>query len=193
MADAKTRAQNVLRALPLSRKQRELYERGVAAMDEATLERTTSKLESALSRAPETLAAARELLANKQVQSRKRAVILVENEEYRAVLRGMLSEKLEIETPHAPEEAIRMIGRSFPDIVICDFTMPGIGGLNLIRRMRRAASSPCAIFVRTANPEEDGQVAAAGATGYRVSNTATDLTRAVTSAIEASALLSDKV
>jgi len=45
-----------------------------AAMDEATLERTTSKLESALSRAPETLAAARELLANQQAQLRKRAV-----------------------------------------------------------------------------------------------------------------------
>ena len=51
MADAKTRAQDILRALPLSQKQRELYERGVAAMDEATLERTTSKLESALHKA----------------------------------------------------------------------------------------------------------------------------------------------
>lgn len=193
MADAKTRAQKILRALPLSQKQRERYERGVAAMDEATLERTTSKLESALSRAPETLAAARELLANQQAQSRKRAVILVEDEEYRGVLRGMLSEKLEIETPDAPEEAIQMISRSFPDIVICDFTMPGMGGLNLIRRMRRAASSPCTIFVRTTNPEEDGQVAAAGATGYRVSNTAKELTRAVTSAIKASTWLSDKV
>jgi hypothetical protein len=55
MPDAKTRGRNILRALPLSQRQRELYERGVAAMDEATLERTTGKLESALSRAPETL------------------------------------------------------------------------------------------------------------------------------------------
>ena len=59
MADAKTRARNILSALPLSTKQREIYDRGVAAMDDATLERTTSKLESALLRAPETLAAAR--------------------------------------------------------------------------------------------------------------------------------------
>lgn len=74
MADAKTRAQNILRALPLTNKQRELYERGAAAMDEATLERMTSKLESALSRAPETLAAARELLGIEQAQSGKCAV-----------------------------------------------------------------------------------------------------------------------
>jgi CheY-like chemotaxis protein len=194
MADAKTRAQNVLRALPLSRKQRELYERGVAAMDEATLERTTSKLESALSRVPAALAAARELLANQQPQSRKRAVIFVEDEEYRHDLTGMLGEKLEIETAHAPEEAIQMISRTFPDIVICDLMMPSMRGLDVVRRIRRAASSPRTIFfVLTTNPEEDGQVAAAGAIGYRVSKTATDLTRAVTSAIEARARLSEKV
>jgi hypothetical protein len=82
MADAKTRAQNILRALPLSQRQRELYERGVAAMDEAALERTTGKLESALSRASGTLDAARELLVSQQAQTRKRAVIPVEDEEY---------------------------------------------------------------------------------------------------------------
>ncbi len=193
MPDAKTRAQNILRALPLSQKQRELYERGAAAMDEAMLERTTSKLELALSQAPETLAAARELLANQHGRSRKRAVIFVEDEEYRHDLTGMLGEKLEIETPDAPEEAIQMVGRTLPDIVICDLKMPSINGLDLVRRIRRAASSPCTIFVLTTNPEEDGQVAAAGATGYRISKTARDLTRAVTSAIEASAWLSDKV
>ena len=57
MADAKTRAQSILKALPLSPKQRELYERGVAAMDGPTLERATSRLESALAKAPDTLAA----------------------------------------------------------------------------------------------------------------------------------------
>src|SRR5258708_36854155 len=175
MADAKTRAQSILRALPLSQKQRELYERGVAAMDATTLERTTSRLESALSRAPETLAAARELLANQQARSRKRAVILVEDEEYRHVLTGMLGEKLQIETPGEPEEAIQMIGRSVPDIVICDIKMPRMRGVDLIRRMRRAASAPCTIFVRTTNAEEDLQVAAVGATGYPASNTATQL------------------
>jgi DNA-binding NarL/FixJ family response regulator len=190
MADAKTRARNILNALPLSTRQRAIYERGVAAMDEATLERTTSKLESALSRAPETLAAARELLANQQAQTRKRAVVFVEDEEYRQVLTGMLGEKLEIETPHTPEEAIRTIRRTYPDVVICDFQMPRMRGLGLIERMRRAASPACTILVRTANPEQDGQVAAAGATGYPASNTATELTTAVTSAIEAGAGLS---
>ena len=181
-----------MRALPLSPKQRELYERGVAAMDDPTLERTTRKLESTLSRVPETLVAARELLASQQAQSRKRAVILVADEKYRYVLKEMLREKMEIVTPYAPDEAIEMIGRTYPDIVICDLKMPHMNGLDLIKRMRRAASEHCTIFVLTANPEEDGQVAAAGAAGYRASNTAAELTKIVASAIEASAWLSAK-
>jgi CheY-like chemotaxis protein len=194
MVDVKVRAQNLLKALPLSRKQRELYQRGVAAMDEATLERTTSKLESALSRVPAALTAARELLANQQAESPKRAVIFVEDEEYRHELTGMLGEKMELETPDAPEEAIQLIGRTSPDIVICDLKMPRMKGVEFVRFIRRmrAASAPCMIFVRTANPEEDGHVAAAGATAYRA-NTPTELTRAVTSAIEAHAWLSEKV
>lgn len=193
MTKAKTRARDILKALPLSKKQRDLYGHGVEAMDEASLERATSKLEAALSRAPSTLAAAREMLAKRQRQSRKRAVILVADEAYRNILTSMLGQKLEIETPNAPEEAIQMITRTVPDIVICDFRMPQMSGLDILREMRRAASSPLMIFVRTTNPEEDGEVAAAGATGYRVSNPAGELTRAVTSAIEASARLSEKV
>jgi DNA-binding NarL/FixJ family response regulator len=105
----------------------------------------------------------------------------------------MLGQKLEIETTDALEEAIQMIRRAVPGIVICDFKMPRMNGVDLIRQMRRGASAPRAIFIRTTNPEEDGQVAAAGASGYPASNTAMDLTRAVTSTIEASVCLSDKV
>ena len=86
----KSRARSILKALPLSPRRRELYARGVAAMDEATLERTTSRLESALSRAPATLAAARKLLESQQAQQRKRILILVEDREYRDVLVGVL-------------------------------------------------------------------------------------------------------
>lgn len=185
MADAGTRAREILRALPLSQKQRDLYERGVAAMDEATLERTTSKLESALSTVPNTVAAARKLLASQLAQSRPRVVVVIEDAEYRHVLASMLGQELEVETTDAPEEAIQMIGRAVPDIVICDFKMPRMHGVDLIREMRRVASAPSAIFIRTTNPEEDGQVAAVGASGYPASNTAMELTRAVTSAIEA--------
>ncbi|HEY6349147.1 MAG TPA: hypothetical protein VI636_07040 [Candidatus Angelobacter sp.] len=96
MDDVKTRAWNILRALPLSQRQRELYERGVDAMDEAALEHTTSKLESALSRGPEMLAAARALLANRQpspgvlgkkLEPRPELVELVRREVEQAVTR----------------------------------------------------------------------------------------------------------
>jgi CheY-like chemotaxis protein len=163
-------------------------------MDEAMLERTTSKLESALSRAPETLAAAEKLLAQQDTRSRKRAVIFIEDKKYRHDLTDLLSGKLEIETPDAPEEALWVIDRHHPDIVIFDLSMPAMNGLEIVKRLRREASfENCTIFVLTSNPEEDGQVAAAGGTGYRASNAVTDLSRAVTSAVEARDLLSDTV
>lgn len=66
MPDTRTRARDILKALRLSNRQRDLYERGVAAMDDAMLARTTSKLQPALSQAPKVLAAARELLTSHQ-------------------------------------------------------------------------------------------------------------------------------
>ena len=129
MADVKSRARSILKALPLSPKRRELYERGIAAMDEATLERTTSRLESALSKAPATLAAARKLLESQQAQQRKRVLIMVEDEAYRRDLVDQLSnrlhDKVEIETFEAPQNVIGMIDRmvSIRGVVICDFKM----------------------------------------------------------------------
>jgi len=62
MSDVRERARRILAALPLSERQRELYGRGMESQDEAELERTTNRLEASLARAPETLAAAKELL-----------------------------------------------------------------------------------------------------------------------------------
>jgi CheY-like chemotaxis protein len=186
MSEAKTRALEVLKRLPLSRRQREMYERGVAAMDDAALQRTTAKLESALSEAPQVLADARKLLAELRDEAPKRAVIFVENDEYRHGLEVTLGGTLDIKMAGAADEAIRLIGATDPDVIISDFQMPNIQGVDLLRRMRLAAATPVTIFVLTSNPEEDGQVAAAGATGYRTANTAAELGRAVTSAIEAS-------
>jgi CheY-like chemotaxis protein len=192
MADALTRARAILEALPLTKKQRDLYSRGMAAMDGAALERTTSKLESTLARAPETLAAARELLATQQSQTRKRAVILVENEKLRKILTSTLGEQMEIETTSFPEEAIQLIGRTVPDVVICDIHVPHMDDMATIRRIR-AAAGHLPIFVLTANPEQDGLVAAAGATGYRAANAEKELSVAVSSAIKATASLSVKI
>jgi len=182
MANARIRARNILRALPLSPKQRDLYERGLDGMDEGI----TSKLESSLSRAPQTLAAARKLLEHQESRSRKRAVILIEDKAFRHDLTVLLSGTLEIETPNAPEEAVQAIGRDRPEVLILDLKMPAMSGLEVLRRVRRQVSfQNCTIIVLTYNTEEDGQVAAAGAMGYRASNTVTDLSRVVTSAVEA--------
>src|ERR1044071_1943534 len=137
MSEAKARALEILKSLPLSRRQLEMYERGVAAMDDDALRRTTAKLESALSNAPKVLADARKLLAELREEAPKRAVVFVENNDYRQGLEGYLG-GIDVAIADAPEEAIQLIGTTDPDIIICDFRMPNTDGVEFIRRMRGA-------------------------------------------------------
>src|SRR5262245_23078027 len=97
MSDTRRRAQNILQKLPLSRKQRELYERGANAMDDEALERTTSKLESALARAPQTLTTARGLMTDKHASSPKHVLVVVEDDDYRDEVSRILGNILYIE------------------------------------------------------------------------------------------------
>jgi CheY-like chemotaxis protein len=193
MSDAKTRARSILRALPLARREREFYDEGVDKMEEGRLEETTRDLEAVLAQVPQVLEEARKLLKDQQAQSPRPAAIVFGDEAYREFLTRNFGEKLEIRTSNTPEDAIQMIGQTSPSIVICDLKMPRVKGINIIRRMRRAASAPCTILVLTTTPEEDAQVAAVGATGYAASNTVAELMRVVTNAIQAITSLSDKV
>jgi len=185
MADVRSRARDILNALPLTERQRERYSRGIVAMDEATLERTTSKLEAALERSPQTLADARQLLAEQRGRTRKRAVLFVESEKLRRNLEDALERELTVEIASSGEEAIQLVRQAPPDVVIYDIRMPESSGIAAIQRIR-ALAGRCPIFVLTASPEQDGQVAAFGATGYRAAKAEAELSAAVRSAIEAS-------
>ena len=125
------------------------------------------------------------MLTNQQAHSRKRVVILVQDGAYRHTLAETLAEELVVEAPDEMEVAIDILDNTFPDIVICDFQILNMNGVDVTKRMRHATSTSHAVFVRTTNPEEDGQVAAAGASGYPASNPPADLVRAVTSAAKA--------
>lgn len=65
------------------------------------------------------------------------------------------------------QEAIDRAGALEPDIVLLDLTMPGIGGLAALPRIREAAPA-CEIVVLTASEEEESLLGAikAGAAGY---------------------------
>jgi DNA-binding NarL/FixJ family response regulator len=73
------------------------------------------------------------------------------------------------------EEAIALVARCHPDVVIMDLDMPGDGGLAATRALTAVESHP-SILVLTMHPEAEGVIDAlrAGAVGYLTKNLAQD-------------------
>ena len=86
----------------------------------------------------------------------------------RAVLDGMTGVELVAEVASG-EEAVEAAVARRPDLVVMDLHMPGIGGLEAIRRIRRRTPAT-RVLVLTMNEEDVALVAAmqAGACGYLV-------------------------
>ncbi|HEX2878051.1 MAG TPA: ATP-binding protein [Polyangiaceae bacterium] len=85
--------------------------------------------------------------------------------------RELLQEELlragfDAKTAASGEEAVQLHDAWQPDLVLMDLHMPGIGGMEAIRRLR-AAASPAVIIVTTASADDatEGSVTQAGANG----------------------------
>jgi DNA-binding NarL/FixJ family response regulator len=65
------------------------------------------------------------------------------------------------------EEAIQVVGRLQPELVLLDLSMPGLDGLSALPRLREAAPE-CEVVVLTASGTEENllQAIRAGAAGY---------------------------
>lgn len=65
------------------------------------------------------------------------------------------------------EEAIQLAGELQPDVILLDLSMPGVGGLEALPRLRTEAPS-CEVVVLTASGDEENLLAAirGGAAGY---------------------------
>lgn len=92
------------------------------------------------------------------------------------------------------EEAVELAARDEPDVIVMDLTMPGIGGLEAIRRIiERAPRMP--VLVLTMH-DDDTVFAAlrAGARGYLLKHAGVDeLTRAITALHNGEAIFSPSV
>jgi NarL family two-component system response regulator LiaR len=79
------------------------------------------------------------------------------------------------------EEGLAAAARVHPDVVVIDLVMPGIGGVEAIRRMRAADASIGLLALSTfANGDLIREAIAAGASGYLVKSVDSDgLARAV--------------
>jgi DNA-binding NarL/FixJ family response regulator len=99
----------------------------------------------------------------------RRTLVVDDHPLTRAALTGLLEQHKFAVVGEAGdgEEAVELARELQPDIVLLDLSMPGIGGLAALPRVR-AAAPECEIVVLTASGTEENLLAAirAGAAGY---------------------------
>jgi DNA-binding NarL/FixJ family response regulator len=100
---------------------------------------------------------------------RRRTLVVDDHPLTRAALVGLLEQQGFPVVAEASdgEEAIDSARQLQPDIVLLDLSMPGVGGLEALPRVR-AAAPDCEVIVLTASGTEENLLAAirAGAAGY---------------------------
>ncbi len=87
----------------------------------------------------------------------------------RSGIRRLLSERSDIEVLEAGsgEEALRVVQERPVDLIVLDLNLPGLGGLELLRRLMRAApKSPVLIFSQHAEAIYATKALEAGARGF---------------------------
>jgi two-component system, NarL family, invasion response regulator UvrY len=67
-------------------------------------------------------------------------------------------------------EALAMIRQKRPDLVILDLNLPGLGGLELLRRMVHAGAGPILVLSMHGEPLYAKRALEAGAAGYMTKN-----------------------
>ena len=75
------------------------------------------------------------------------SVLVVDDEELtlRTISRGLREEGYEVATAGSGEDALRLFAEQSPDLVLLDIVMPGIDGVEVLRRMK--AANPAAIIL----------------------------------------------
>ncbi len=111
-----------------------------------------------------------ETAAADQKAERKRATILVVEDDsaLREFLCTALAEEFDVECAVSGEEAIELAQRVRPDVMLLDVMLPGVNGLDVVRRIRSdPALSGIPVLVMTAFSEiEAGEAEAAGANRF---------------------------
>ncbi len=71
-------------------------------------------------------------------------------------------------------EALALVPAFHPDLVILDLNLPGLGGLELLQRLRQAGAGRILVFSMHAEPIYARRALASGANGYVSKNAAPD-------------------
>jgi len=129
--------------------------------------------------------------------SRIRILIVDDHPVVRAGLAGLLSSQPDFEVVGEAgngQEALSMLERLNPDVVLMDLRMPGMDGVSTIRRMRSQSKSQVLVLTTFDTDAEIVQAVEAGATGYLLKDVPREeLFRAVRLTAKGEAVLSPPV
>lgn len=98
----------------------------------------------------------------------KRTALLVDDDPDQLLVLKLLLERsgFEVEAARSGEEGLK-VAQSLPlEIIICDLRMPGMGGLEMVRRVREGESGTSTrvpVVILTASPNYEQQAIDAGA------------------------------
>ena len=115
-----------------------------------------------------------------------KVVIADDHEIVREGLRTLFRDELDITVvaeARSGEEALEMVGRHDPDVVLMDLVMPGIGGVEAARRVREAAPrTQVLVLTSFAGDQQVKEALRAGAIGFLLKDVSRDeLLRAIRS------------
>jgi DNA-binding NarL/FixJ family response regulator len=129
--------------------------------------------------------------------SRIRILIVDDHPVVRAGLAGLLSSQPDFEVVGEAgdgQEALNMLERLEPDVVLMDLRMPGMDGVSAIRRIRSQRKSQVLVLTTFDTDAEIVQAVEAGATGYLLKDVAREeLFRAVRLTAKGEAVLSPPI
>jgi two-component system NarL family response regulator len=104
-----------------------------------------------------------------------RILIVDDHPVVRAGLASMLGTQVELQvvgSASSGEEALTMIQRDFPDVVLLDLRMPGMNGVDTLLAIKRAGISVRVIILTSYETDEDiYRAVQAGAQGYLLKDT----------------------
>ena len=94
----------------------------------------------------------------------------------RAGVKRLLATLTQVEVLEAADgrEALALLRQKRPDLVILDLNLPGLGGLELLRRMVHAGAGPVLVLSMHGEPLYAKRALEAGAAGYMTKNASPD-------------------
>ena len=86
------------------------------------------------------------------MEHRIRVLLVDDNISQREAVEAVLEDEFEVHTAHSAQEVLNRVDRELFDVIVTDWQMPGMDGVQLVRALR-AKNSPVACVIVTGQME----------------------------------------